>query len=244
MGDPRAHHGRRDRLALGAAAAGVRAPGGPADARAGRAVLRAGQGGTRAGAARSWTSARAPGLPACRWPRTRPRSPPWTPTRTCSPCSPSARPGPGWTCGRCTAAGRTSRRRCSPADVVTCHHVVYNVPESGAVPGGADEPRPPPGGGGADHGAPADLAQPALAAVPRAAPAGRAHRGRPAGDPGRSRRDAQGTLNGAVRPRQTTRDSLNWSTSPGAGCACPPIGPARWRPRSSTWGANANGPGI
>src|SRR5580704_19209491 len=48
VGDPRAHHGRRAGLTLGAAPAGVRAPRGPADGRTGRAVLRAGTGSTRA----------------------------------------------------------------------------------------------------------------------------------------------------------------------------------------------------
>src|SRR5690606_23993998 len=47
-----------------------------------------------------------------------------------------------------------------------------------AVRGGADPSRPPPGGGGADRTAPADLAEPLLAAVPRLAPTGGADRRR------------------------------------------------------------------
>ena len=49
MGDPRAHQGRRAGLALGAAAAGVRTPHGPADGRTGGTVLRAGGRSARAG---------------------------------------------------------------------------------------------------------------------------------------------------------------------------------------------------
>ena len=187
VGDPRAHHGRRDRLAVGAAAAGVRAPCGPADASAGRAVLRAGQAGTRAG----WHG---PGhrlgcrrcLPAAGPARDHGHRRGHRPghAHPAHRARGRGRAGPADSArrlaGRRRAGGPGRRGHLSPRGV--------QRPRNLGFPGNPDEPRPHTGSSRADRGTPADLAQSALAAVPRTATAGRAHRGRPAGDPGRSRR--------------------------------------------------------
>jgi len=172
MGHSREHHCRGYRLALGAAAAGVRAAGGPADARTGRGVLRAGTGGARTGRHGPGHRFRRGGrLPAAGAARDHGYRGGYRPGHAHHARRAGRHGGAGSAHrARCLAGRRAAGRPGRPGDLPPRG---LQRPRGAAVPHRADQPCPVPGGDRVDRGAPADLAQPVVVALPRTAAAHR-----------------------------------------------------------------------
>ena len=131
----------------------------------------------------------------------------------------------------------------APADVVTCHHVVFNVPDLGPFLDALT-----------DHARRRVVVETATRhPLTSLNPLwlrfyGLKRPERPIARDmlailaamGRNPRHTEWSL----LPKPTTSRWRNWWRSPGAGCACRPSGPARWRPRWWSWGAIPGSPVI